>query len=106
MTYLHVLQPTLHDQGSKPLTPQEIAGDNAHESWKEACRQGYPLLRAAGERLKAMHVNFLDASMLFKDVQESLYFDACHFRVAGNVMLAELIAPEFLKVMRVPEKTR
>ena len=99
ITYLHVLQPTMHDAGSKVLTEQEIAKDNAHESWREAVRPGYPMLRAAGARLAAEGVHFLDGSMLFRDVTETMYFDACHFRVQGNVMFADLIAPALLAAL-------
>jgi lysophospholipase L1-like esterase len=95
-----VLQPTLHDKGSKPLTPQELAADNAHQSWIEAVGPGYPMLRAAGASLRAAQVNFFDASMIFKDTPQTLYFDACHFRAPGVVMLAEQIAPRFLEVLR------
>jgi len=106
MSYLHVLQPTLHDKGSKPLTPQELASDNAHQSWIEAVGRGYPMLRAAGASLRAAQVNFLDASMIFKDTPQTLYFDACHFRAPGVVMLAEQVAARFLEVMREPARAR
>jgi hypothetical protein len=99
ITYLHVLQPTMHDEGSKVLTEQERQKDNAHESWREAIRPGYPMLRAAGARLAAEGVRFLDGSMLFRDVADTMYFDACHFRIPGNVLLAERIAPGLLAAL-------
>jgi hypothetical protein len=97
ITYLHVLQPTLHDAGSKPLTAREVAMGTALVSWKEGCRVGYPMLRAAGEALSRRGVNFLDASMLFADVEEQLYYDACHFNEHGSFLLADAITAELRK---------
>lgn len=94
--YVHVLQPTLHDQGSKPLTHGEVKKGQTLETWVEAAREGYPLLRAEGRRLAAAGLPFLDASGVFRSERQRLYFDACHFRPRGHLILAEAIAPAFL----------
>ncbi|HTF88107.1 MAG TPA: hypothetical protein VK843_06825 [Planctomycetota bacterium] len=99
IAYLHVLQPTLHDEGSKVLTELEIKNDNADASWIEGVKAGYPKLRAAGLELQKAGVNFLDASMIFRDVGDTLYFDACHFRTQGNELLALAVAPALLAVL-------
>ena len=96
LRYLHVLQPTLHDDGAKPLTPEELASAGAEPSWIEGVRRGYPLLRAAGAALAAEGVPFLDASRVFADVEETLYYDACHFGRAGCELLAEEIGRALL----------
>lgn len=90
--YLHVLQPTLHDAGSKPLTEDEVQSGAAPDSWIEGVRAGYPRLRAAGARLAAEGVRFVDATQAFAAVEQKLYYDPCHFNVAGNWILGELIA--------------
>ena len=95
--YVHVLQPTLHDENSKVLTAKEIASGAAPESWVEGVKLGYPLLRASGSRLRAGGERFLDATQLFHDVREKLYFDDCHFNERGNVILAEFIASRFFE---------
>lgn len=95
--YLHVLQPTLHDEGSKPLTEREVATSGAAQSWIDGARLGYPLLRAAAGRLRAAGVDFLDASGVFADQRGSLYFDVCHFRPAGHHTLARAIAAALLE---------
>jgi hypothetical protein len=100
--YLHVLQPTLHDVGSKVLTPEEVADGHALESWIEGVHTGYPLLRIAGERLRAGGEDFLDATHLFAPVKEKIYFDCCHFGETGNRMLGELIAAELLRRLHAP----
>jgi hypothetical protein len=94
--YLHVLQPTLHDPGSKPLTPQEIETSACSPAWKHGAEQGYPMLRVAGKQLAEAGVAFFDASRVFEDVSEPLYFDACHFVREGQELLARAIASDYL----------
>ena len=57
-----MLQPTLHDAGSKPATPGELAIGIIDTAWMEGVRLGYPRLREAGQRLCEQQVNFIDAS--------------------------------------------
>ncbi|HVS11766.1 MAG TPA: hypothetical protein VMS76_17995 [Planctomycetota bacterium] len=89
--YLHVLQPTLHDEGSKPLTEEEREKGVAEESWREGARLGYPRLREEGAKLAAEGVRFFDGSRVFEDVRESLYYDLCHFDQRGCDILADAI---------------
>ncbi|MEM7307385.1 MAG: hypothetical protein AAF682_11980 [Planctomycetota bacterium] len=95
--YLHALQPTLHDEGSKPLTPDEIATGAATPAWVEGVQLGYPLLRKAGARLREQGVAFYDTSVVFAATEETIYHDACHFESAGNRLLARAIAEAFLE---------
>ncbi len=100
ITYLHVLQPTLHDPGSgKPRHPDELAGGDAHPTWLEGVGTGYPLLRAAGAELAARGIAFLDGSRAFADVAQPLYYDNCHFGPEGNELLAECIATALLQAL-------
>jgi len=94
--YLHVLQPTLHDAGSKPLSEAELETSAAQDGWIEAVRDGYPRLREAGEELHRQGVHFVDASRIFAGVREDLYFDACHFNAAGHALFAREICGAFL----------
>ncbi len=95
--YLHVLQPTLHDEGSKPLSKREVTTGKATETWVDGCRVGYPLLRAAGEELVQRGVPFLDKSRIFAEVEEQLYYDACHFNQVGCDLLADAITEALLR---------
>ncbi len=95
--YFHVLQPTLHDPGSKPLTRKELEQGTARPAWSRGVEIGYPKLRQEGNRLKSSGVPFHDASRLFSDVLEPLYIDSCHLNPRGNEMLGEDIASAFLK---------
>jgi hypothetical protein len=99
--YLHVLQPTLHDAGSKPMTEQEETNARLGGLLLEGARLGYPMLRKMGEVLRSRGVNFLDGTKVFKDVGDPLYTDACHFNEQGNVILADLIGSALLKNMPV-----
>ena len=94
--YVHVLQPTLHDEGSKPLTDEERGSATLVESMRVAVRDGYPLLRERGFALAAEGERFVDASRLFAGVAETLYYDACHFRAPGTDMLAREAAHALL----------
>jgi hypothetical protein len=97
--YLHVLQPTLADEGSKEPTAdeQEFLG-GLHEDL-DGIRAGYARLRASGAELTEVGVNFIDATDLFADVAERRYVDHCHFGPKGNRELAERIAAAFLDAL-------
>jgi hypothetical protein len=102
IAYLHVLQPTLHDPGAKPMSEDEVRDGAIGTAWGRGVLDGYPLLRAAGAELAAQGVAFLDASRIFADVRETLYLDNCHFGDEGNRLLAEAIAAAFLE--RLPRE--
>jgi hypothetical protein len=97
--YLHVLQPTYHDPGSKPLTQQELELNPGPPSWRPTVIRGYPLLRAGGVELAGEGVAFPDASAVFSETEQSLYYDGCHFRPPGSRILAEAIAPALLELV-------
>ncbi|HUR28219.1 MAG TPA: hypothetical protein VM509_08525 [Planctomycetota bacterium] len=85
--YVHLLQPTLQDEGSKPTTESERRNGALPRPWALGARMGYPLLRARGADLVARGVEFRDLSGLFADVTDELYYDVCHFVPAGHEIL-------------------
>lgn len=95
--YLHVLQPTLHDEDSKPWSDEERRLSTASESWLNGVHQGYPKLRELGQALGAEGIAFLDASMTFAGLEQTLYYDACHFGEEGNRILGDAIARGFVE---------
>jgi hypothetical protein len=97
ITYLHVLQPTLHDPGSKPQSSEEQALPAVPVVSKPAIAAGYPILRARATALERNGVHFLDASRMFADVRETLYIDTCRVAPRGDEMLAQKIAAHFLE---------
>jgi hypothetical protein len=98
--FLEVLQPTLHDAGSKPLAKAEIPLTAPLPTLTAAIQQGYPLLRTAAANLAKEGVRVLDASLAFADVETELYYDFCHFNDTGNRILAERIAEALLRAVR------
>jgi len=97
--YLHVLQPTLYDEGSKPLTEREIASAAADPNWIQGVRTVYPRLREAGATLRERGIDYLDASRVFAGETRDLYYDPCHFGQAGNVILAKAVAEPLLRAL-------
>lgn len=97
--YLHLLQPTLHDPGSKSLTPDEIKTGKAQAVWERSAQQGYPRLREQGLVLREGGVAFHDLSHVFSEVEETLYYDACHFRRPGHELLADAVADAVLQTL-------
>ncbi|MBI5362484.1 MAG: hypothetical protein HZA53_04840 [Planctomycetes bacterium] len=102
IAYLHVLQPTIHDEGSKPLTPDELASADGPKPWMKGAKLGYPMLREAGRALLEDGVAFEDLSLLFRDFREPTYFDMCHFRGNGQELFADAIVKAFLA--RLPKE--
>jgi hypothetical protein len=98
ITYLHVLQPTLHDEGSKPLTDDERREGATFPVVEQAIRRGYPRLRAAISRLTVNGLHVLDASDLFRDVSERVYHDLCHFNRPGTELLGAAIGRALLEL--------
>jgi hypothetical protein len=106
--YVHVLQPTLHDEGSKPMTEEERVQGARPEEWARAAREGYPLLRRLGGELARRGVEFLDASPIFRDAEETLYVDVCHLDPEGNRRLAQALIEQLRTVAppALPEPAR
>ena len=93
--YFHVLQPTLYDEGSKPLTEKERSFEPGTENWPRAVQQGYPRLRDRGQELQSLGILFVDGSQAFANANRELYYDPCHFLGPGSELLAEPIAGAF-----------
>lgn len=97
--YVHVLQPTLHDEGSKVMTEEERRVGIDEEGLHPAVVRGYPLLREALSELREAGVEALDACDTFKEVPQTIYTDSCHVTQEGNRILAGNIA----RMMGLPE---
>jgi hypothetical protein len=86
--YVHFLQPTLHDEGSKPTTENERRKGEQPRDWALGAKLGYPKLRARGAGLAERGIEFVDLSRAFAEVEDELYYDLCHFIPDGNKRLA------------------
>ena len=55
-------------------------------------REGYPILKDLGVKLKIKGVNFFDASMVYKNFAETAYSDSCcHLSDEGEKFLSDFI---------------
>ncbi len=91
--YVHVLQPNQYVPGSKPLSENEKkTAISATPGVAETTARGYERLARRIPELGQAGVHFLDATMIFQNVREDLYFDTCcHFNKQGNDILLEAI---------------
>lgn len=97
--YLHCLQPTLLDPGSKIVSDVEATFGSDAAGWSEAVLAGYPRLREAGAELADRGVEFADLSRCFREVEETIYIDAVHFTPDGNQRLGSVVAAAFLEAL-------
>lgn len=97
--YLHVLQPTLHDEGAKAVSDAELALPLPNKGWLRGARDGYPLLRKKAAAIEAAGVNFRDASRFFEHETRTIYIDACHLNRTGNRLLVEPVVAWFTELL-------
>lgn len=91
--YVHVLQPNQYVPGSKPLSEREKEiAISTTPGVAETTARGYELLARRIPELRRDGVDFLDATLVFQDVREDLYFDTCcHFNKQGNDVLLDAV---------------
>ncbi len=92
--YLHFLQPNQYVPGSKTLTLEERRKAFRPElPWAESVARGYPHLLRVGRELEARGVRFHDLTMMFAEVEGTVYKDSCcHFNKQGVNLIAKAIA--------------
>jgi hypothetical protein len=100
VAFVHVLQPTLYDAGSKPMTSDEQRAVDGPSNWKEGVRHGYPRLREAGALLRGAGASCVDLTRMFETTSEPMYVDMCHLNEAGYARLAKAVLAEFARVVR------
>jgi hypothetical protein len=88
--YFHFLQPNQWVEGSKRFGEEEAALARPDDYFhRETATAGYAALIEAGPELVAAGVAFTDLTMIFRDVAEPRYSDACcHLTVPGYEELA------------------
>ena len=92
--YYHFLQPNQYVEGSKPLSSRERSVAWREDNpYRNGVVVGYPLLQAAGKRLRDQGVAFHDLTAIFEEVADTLYLDdCCHFNRRGEHIMAREIA--------------
>lgn len=96
--YLHVFQPNQYLEGSKPLSRQEYEKFYVpNDGFGPVYRAAYPYFSQQMKELTEAGEWFADASMIFKDEQQTVYSDwCCHFNEHGLRLLAKYIAGEIV----------
>jgi hypothetical protein len=100
IAFVHVLQPTLYDPDSKPMTAEEARFAELPGAWMDGVRLGYPRLRDAGRGLSGAQAVFSDQTRLFEHTSETTYVDVCHLTELGCSILADAVVPEFARLLR------
>ena len=91
--YYHFLQPNLHFEGSKLLSPEEKGMTGGSGGYAPFARTGYPVLVEAGAELLEADVPFYDLTQIFANEPRTLYIDpCCHVNQLGNELMAAAIA--------------
>jgi hypothetical protein len=90
--YVHVLQPNQYYTQRRFTDAEARVALNAQSPFKASVEKGYPaLLRAAGELQKK--IRFVNGVGIFDGEQSPVYMDdCCHYTLAGNQRLADVIA--------------
>jgi len=91
--YVHVLQPNQYVTGSKPLSENEKQiAISPTPGMAETTSQGYERLAQRIADIEQARIPFLDATMIFQNVTEDVYFDTCcHFNKLGSDILLDAI---------------
>jgi hypothetical protein len=91
--YIHFLQPNQYQKDSKVLSPEEIEQAFTPERRPHRyARLGYPLLRKRGVELREQEVDFVDGSMVFEKITDTVYSDrCCHLNERGQEILSAFI---------------
>lgn len=94
--YYHFFQPNQYFHNSKKLTREEMATAFLKDgTYRQAVIAGYPIFLQKSKVLIENNINFFDATMIFKDVQESIYIDnCCHYNSQGKDIFADYIVQE------------
>ena len=87
---LHVLQPTLAFEGSKPLSVEEqVLLERESDAGRHRLNRGYRLLREHAQALSAEGVPVLDLTMVFSATSNRVYRDLCHPDRPGTLWLID-----------------
>lgn len=104
--YVHVLQPNQYVPGSKPLSESEKRiALSPTPGMAETTSQGYERLAQRIADIERAGIAFFDATMIFQNVVEDVYFDTCcHFNKLGNDILLDTVMGFLEKTVYSPKK--
>lgn len=88
---IHLLQPNPFVAGSKALTEDEVYNIMHSFNIREIVETGYPQLQAAAVHLQTSDVIAQDLSLLYVDIEETLWIDAAHANRKGHEIVLDRI---------------
>ena len=92
---MHVLQPNQYHSTRAFTTAERTIAFNDGSPFKEGAAIGYRFLE------KALEPGALNAIHIFDTARDAVYVDdCCHYTVAGNRLLADVIAKAILAAPR------
>jgi hypothetical protein len=95
--YVHVLQPNQYFTRRRFAPAEAATALNSASPYRLSVETGYPVLIAAARRLTDAGVTFVDGTSAFDAVGAPVYMDdCCHYTLAGNRALADVIAESIL----------
>ncbi len=99
IAYYHFLQPNQYVKGSKPMGKEEMSVAIQDDFiYKPFVMPGYSSLRKFSVELIDQDVNFKDLTMIYSNIEEPLYVDACcHTNKKGFDIVADIISETILK---------
>ena len=96
--YYHFLQPNQYYGARRFTDAERTTALNDASPYKRSVEAGYPALVAAGATLRVRGVRCFDATAALNGESAPAYMDdCCHYTLAGNLALAELVAASILK---------
>lgn len=100
--YIHMLQPNQYFEAGRTLTSTEKKkAFRENHQYRPGVVNGYPELLAVKDELTDQGVNFHDLTMIYKDIPQPIYVDACcHPNDFGYDIVARYVADTIAETMK------
>ncbi len=99
--YFHVIQPNQHYPTLRVFSSEE-QGIIQESPYRQAAKQGYPILISQGEQMQTSGINLLNAVKIFDQTSETVYRDSCcHYNQLGQDILTQYIAEYVIKTLNL-----
>ena len=93
----HVIQPNQYVEGAKPLSAKEKRETVNREPIRRRVQRYYPFLRALYAQLAKQGLGVIDLSLVFKEVESTVYIDnCCHVNQLGRELIAQALLEAIL----------
>lgn len=95
--YFHFLQPNQYTDNKILTDKEKMNAFSSNNIYRKYVKNGYPILRQYGKKLKQLGVAYKDLTTIFENTRTSVYKDTCcHFNQSG----VEAIVRAVVKTIR------